>query len=76
MKNNKREGRGGGGLIREGKLINFLPLKRGSLLERGGLLEKGGGGLVEDLRYTLESNNKGTARASYWLSNASANAKH
>ena len=75
MKNNKREG--WGGLIREGKLINFLPLKRGSLLERGGLLEKGGGGgLVEDLRYTLESNNKGTVRASYWLSNASANAKH
>lgn len=31
---------------------------------------------MEDLRYTLESNNKGTVRASYWLSNASANAKH
>ena len=42
MKNNKREGREGGGLIRERKLINFLPLKRGSLLERGGLFERGG----------------------------------
>ena len=42
MKNNKREGRERG-LIREGKLINFLPLKRGSLLERGGLFERGGG---------------------------------
>ena len=40
MKNNKREGREG--LIEEGKLINFLPLKRGSLLERGGLFERGG----------------------------------
>ena len=29
-------------LNREGGLINFLPLKRGSLLE--------GGGLIEDLR--------------------------
>ena len=37
-------GGGGGGLIRKGKLINFLPLKRGSLLERGGLFEGGGGG--------------------------------
>ena len=61
MKNNKREGREGGGLIRERKLINFLPLKRGSLLERGGLFERGGR-LVKDLRYTLESNNKGTVR--------------
>ena len=58
MKNNKR----GRGLIREGKLINFLPLKRGSLLERGGLFERGGGDLVEDLRYMLESNNKGTVQ--------------
>ena len=26
----------GGGLNREGELINFLPLKRGGLFERGG----------------------------------------
>ena len=37
-------GEGGGGLI------NFLPLKRGGLLEGGGLFE-GGGGPIEDLRY-------------------------
>ena len=36
MKNNK--GEGGDGLKREG-LINFLPLKRESLLEGGGLIE-------------------------------------
>ena len=36
-------GEGGGGLNREGGLINFPPLKRGGLLERGGL--------IEDLRY-------------------------
>ena len=34
MKNNKREM--GGGLKREGKLINFIPLKRGGLFEKGG----------------------------------------
>ena len=39
-----------GGLNREGGLINFLPLKRGSFLEGGGLFERGGGGLIEDLR--------------------------
>ena len=39
----------GGGLNREGGLINFLPLKRGGLLEGGGLFERGG--LIEDLRY-------------------------
>ena len=39
---------GSGGLNREGELINFLPLTRGSLLEGGGLFE-GGGGLIEDL---------------------------
>ena len=33
---------------REGGLINFLPLKRGGLLEGGGLFEMGG--LIEDLR--------------------------
>ena len=60
MKNDKRE-RSGGGLIRKGKLINFLPLKRGSLLERGGLFE-GGGGLVEDLQYMPESNNNRTVQ--------------
>ena len=38
----------GGGLSREGGLINFLPLKRGGLLEGGGLVERGG--LIEDLR--------------------------
>ena len=47
MKNNW--GRGGG-LNREGGLINFLPLKRGGLLEGGGLFERGG--LTEDLRYS------------------------
>ena len=36
-------GSGGGGLNREGGLINFPPLKRGGLFERGGL--------IEDLRY-------------------------
>ena len=38
--------KGGGGLKREGGLINFLPLKNGegSVLERGGLFERGGGG--------------------------------
>ena len=37
-------GRGGGGLNREGGLINFPPLKMrgGGLLERGGLVERGG----------------------------------
>ena len=46
--------RGGGGLNREGRLINFPPLKRGGLLERGGLFESGG--LIEDLRYTNHEN--------------------
>ena len=32
----------GGGLNREGGLINFLPLKRGGLLEGGGLFEREG----------------------------------
>ena len=32
----------GGGLKREGKLINFIPLKRGGLFEKGG-------GVIEDL---------------------------
>ena len=40
----------GGGLNREGGLINILPLKRGGLLEGGGLFERGG--LIEDLRYS------------------------
>ena len=40
---NKDWGRGGGGLKREGGLINFPPLKRGGLSERGGL--------IADLRY-------------------------
>ena len=36
------KGRGGGGLNREGVLINFPPMKRGGLLERGGgLFERG-----------------------------------
>ena len=37
MKDNKGEGegRGGGGLKREGELIYFLPLKRGGGLNRG-----------------------------------------
>ena len=39
---------GGGGLNREGELIDFPPLKRGGLSERGGLFERGG--LIEDLR--------------------------
>ena len=43
----------GGGLNREGGLINFLPLKRGGLLEGGGLFERGG--LTEDLRYICPS---------------------
>ena len=38
MKNNLR---GGGGLNRDGGLINFLPLKRGGgFLEGGGLFER------------------------------------
>ena len=36
MKNNKREGRDG---LKRGGLINFLSLKRESLLEGGGLIE-------------------------------------
>ena len=32
----------GGGLNREAGLINFLPLKRGGLLEGGGLFEREG----------------------------------
>ena len=37
-------GMGGGGLNREGGLINFIHLKTGGgLLERGGLFEGGGG---------------------------------
>ena len=52
MKNKDwRRGRGGG-LNREGGLINFPHLKRGGLLERGGgLFERGG--LIEDLRYSM-----------------------
>ena len=47
---NKDWGRGrGGGLNREGLLLNFPPLKRGGLLERGGLI--GQGGLIKDLPY-------------------------
>ena len=34
--------RGGGGVNREGGLINFPPLKRGGLLERGGDYLRGG----------------------------------
>ena len=41
MKNNK--GWGGRGLKERRRLINFLPLKRGGLLERGGLFERGEG---------------------------------
>ena len=36
MKNNKGEGRDG---LKRGGLIDFLPLKRESLLEGGGLIE-------------------------------------
>ena len=36
---NKDGGDGEGGLDREGRLINFPPLKRGGILERGGLIE-------------------------------------
>ena len=36
VKNNKGEGRDG---LKRGGLINFLPLKRESLLEGGGLIE-------------------------------------
>ena len=32
---------GGGGLNRERGLVNFLPLKMGSLFEGGGLFERG-----------------------------------
>ena len=39
----------GGGLNREGGLINFPPLKRGGLFERGGL--------IEDLRYFIRNGN-------------------
>ena len=39
-------GGGGGGLNREGGLINFPPLKRGGAYLRGGCL-------IEDLRYLL-----------------------
>ena len=42
-------GEGGGGLNREGVLINFPRLKRWGLFERGAYL-RGGGGLIEDLR--------------------------
>ena len=41
MKNINFRG-GEGDLIGGGGLINFLPLKRGSLLEGGGLFERGG----------------------------------
>ena len=34
-----------------GRLINFLPLKGGGLLEGGGIFEGGGGGSIEDLWY-------------------------
>ena len=40
MKNNNRGGEGGG-LNKEGRLINILPLKRGNLSEGGGLFERG-----------------------------------
>ena len=52
---NKDCGRGrGGGLNREGGLINFPPLKRGGFLERGGLFERVG--LIEDLWYVYQCN--------------------
>ena len=47
MKNDKSEEGGGGGLKREGGLINFHPLKRGVGVKRAG-------GLIEDLRGTRE----------------------
>lgn len=40
MKNNNRGGEGGG-VNKEERLINILPLKRGDLSEGGGLLERG-----------------------------------
>ena len=41
MKNNNRGGEGEeGGLNKEGRLINILPLKRGGLSEGGGLFER------------------------------------
>ena len=43
---------GGGVLNREEELVNFLPLKRGHLLEGGGLFERGGD-LIEDLPYVF-----------------------
>ena len=43
MKKKRGKGRGGGwGLKERGVLNNFLPLKRGGLLEREGLIERGG----------------------------------
>ena len=47
---NKDWGRGrGGGLNREGGVINFPPLKRGVLIREGGAYLRGG--FIEDLRY-------------------------
>ena len=45
MKNNQ----GRGVVLIENGLINFLPLKRGVLLEGGGLIERGAGLNIEDL---------------------------
>ena len=55
VKNN--EGRGGGGLNREGGCnVNLLPLKSGSLSE--------GGGLIEDLQYfNLKNSDRRTSAA-------------
>ena len=50
MKNTFFFGVGKGGSVgRGGGLINFLPLKRGRLLEGGGLFERGG--FIVDLHY-------------------------
>ena len=43
----------GGGLNREAGLIDFLPLKRGGLLEGGGLFERGGGVLNRGFTVSL-----------------------
>ena len=48
VKNNQ----GRGVVLIEKGLINFLPLKRGGLLEGRGLFERGAG-LIEDLWYKL-----------------------
>ena len=51
-------GGAGGGLTQRGGLINFLPLKRGGLLEGGGLICEGElntGFTMMDFRYKKES---------------------